>query len=70
MATIEQDFHIPINHFVEANFPGFSNVVRALHGVYLDFPDRVKDDNSGLHIKEDRLPARHRWASPGTRAKP
>ncbi len=50
VATIEQDFHIPINHYVEANFPGFSNVVKALHGVYLDFPDRVKDVNSGLHV--------------------
>ncbi len=37
---------------MEANFPGFSGVVNALHGVYLDFPDPVKDDNSGLHIKK------------------
>lgn len=52
VSAIEQDFHIPINHYVEANFPGFSNVVSALHGVYLDFPDRVKDNNSGLHIRK------------------
>lgn len=49
--TIEMDFHIPINHYVEATFPDLSNVVDALHGVYLDFPDRLKDKNSRLSIK-------------------
>jgi LCP family protein required for cell wall assembly len=49
--TIEQDFHIPINHFVEANFPGFTAMVSALGGIHLNFPERVKDNETGLNIK-------------------
>jgi LCP family protein required for cell wall assembly len=49
--TIEQDFHIPINHFVEANFPGFTAMVNALGGIHLNFPERVKDNETGLNIK-------------------
>jgi LCP family protein required for cell wall assembly len=48
--TVEQDFHIPINHYVAVNFCGFTNAVQALGGVYLDFPDRVKDIETGLRI--------------------
>jgi LCP family protein required for cell wall assembly len=50
VATIEQDFHIPINHFAYANFNGFTNAMEALGGVYLDFPDPIKDDVVGLNV--------------------
>jgi LCP family protein required for cell wall assembly len=48
--VIEQDYGIPINHFVELNFDSFQNVVNALGGVDLDFPYPVYDDYSSLHI--------------------
>ena len=48
--TIEQDFHIPINHYAYANFLGFTNAVQDLGGVWMDFPDKLKDTMSGLNI--------------------
>lgn len=50
VAVIEQDFGIPINHFVELNFDSFQNVVNALGGIDMYFPTRVKDDSSALKI--------------------
>lgn len=49
--TIEQDFHIPINHFAYVNFEGFANAVNIVGGVYLNFPDRLLDHETGLNIK-------------------
>jgi LCP family protein required for cell wall assembly len=49
--TITHDFGIPIDHVIQANFPGLTNVVNALGGVYLNFPDQVLDVETGLHIK-------------------
>lgn len=48
--TIQKDFGIPINHYVEVNFQGFSGIVDALGGIYLDFSTPVKDKMSGLDI--------------------
>ena len=48
--TIEDDFHLPINHVVVANFCGFTDVVNALGGIYLDFPDRARDFETGLRV--------------------
>jgi LCP family protein required for cell wall assembly len=48
--VIEQDFGIPINHYVELNFDTFQNIVNTLGGVKVYFPDRVYDDQSGLNI--------------------
>jgi LCP family protein required for cell wall assembly len=50
VATIEQDFHIPINHYAYANFLGFSNAVSALGGVWMNFHYRVRDFETGLRI--------------------
>lgn len=50
VAAIEEDFGIPINHFVELNFASFENVVNALGGIHIDFPYRVVDASSGLFI--------------------
>ena len=33
--TILQDFHIPINYFVEVNFLGLQNMVNAIGGIHL-----------------------------------
>jgi LCP family protein required for cell wall assembly len=51
VAAIEQNFGIPINHFVELNFDSFQNIVNALGGIKMYFPYRVRDDSSGLHIR-------------------
>ena len=48
--TIQQDFGIPINHVVVANFPGFEGMVNALGGISLDFPYPVRDPDSGLNV--------------------
>ncbi len=51
VSAIEEDFAIPINHYVELNFDTFANVVNALGGVYLYFPIPVFDAESGLNIE-------------------
>lgn len=50
VAVIEQDFGVPINHFVELNFDSFQNVVNALGGLDMYFPVPVHDDYSSLNI--------------------
>ena len=46
--TIEQDFHIPINYYVDVNFIGLQNMVDAIGGIHLDFPYPIRDSESGL----------------------
>ena len=46
--TIEQDFHIPINYYVDVNFIGLQNMVDAIGGIHLDFPYPIRDAESGL----------------------
>ncbi len=48
--TIEDDYGIPINHFVSLNFDTFQAVVNSLGGVRMYFPDPVKDAYSGLNV--------------------
>jgi anionic cell wall polymer biosynthesis LytR-Cps2A-Psr (LCP) family protein len=48
--TIENDFGISINHYVELNFDSFQGVVSALGGINMYFPDPVYDGMSGLNI--------------------
>jgi LCP family protein required for cell wall assembly len=51
-AAITEDFGIPINHFIELNFDTFTNVVDALGGIKLYFPDRLYDaSNPPLSIR-------------------
>jgi LCP family protein required for cell wall assembly len=49
--TIKQSFGITINDYAEIGFPGFSGMVSALGGIYLNFPNPVRDAYSGLNIK-------------------
>ncbi|HXY43036.1 MAG TPA: LCP family protein, partial [Acidimicrobiales bacterium] len=51
VAVIEQDFGIPINHFVELNFDSFQNVVNAIGGIRMYFPFPETDDYSSLDIR-------------------
>ena len=49
--AIEEDFGIPIQHFVELNFDSFINVVNVLGGIKMYFPEPVFDAYSGLNIQ-------------------
>ncbi|MCU1362946.1 MAG: hypothetical protein JWM55_774 [Acidimicrobiaceae bacterium] len=49
--AIEEDFAIPINHYIELNFDTFANVVNALGGVKMYFPVPIFDQESGLNIE-------------------
>jgi len=51
IAAVEEDFGIPIQHFVELNFDSFINVVNALGGIKMYFPEPVFDAYSGLNIQ-------------------
>jgi LCP family protein required for cell wall assembly len=48
--AIEEDFGIPIQHLVELDFDTFANVVDALGGIKMYFPEPVYDSYSGLDI--------------------
>jgi polyisoprenyl-teichoic acid--peptidoglycan teichoic acid transferase len=48
--TIEQDLHIPINHYVEVNFDTFRDITNAVGGVKFYFPTPAKDAYSLLNI--------------------
>jgi LCP family protein required for cell wall assembly len=50
VAAIQEDFGIPIQHYVELNFDTFANVVNALGGISMYFPEPVYDAYSGLNI--------------------
>ncbi len=50
VAAVEEDFGIPIQHFVELNFDSFGNVVNALGGISMYFPEPLYDAYSNLDI--------------------
>jgi LCP family protein required for cell wall assembly len=55
--TIEQNFGIPVNHYLLVDFNGFKSIVDALDGIRIDFPFPSRDMNnqgqnmSGLDIR-------------------
>jgi LCP family protein required for cell wall assembly len=53
--TIAQDFHIPVNYFVEVNFPGLQNMVNAIGGIHLYFKDPVRDRENGQNMTGLRI---------------
>jgi LCP family protein required for cell wall assembly len=50
--TIQQNFGIPINHYVQVDFAGFKNLVSAIDGVPVYFPWPARDENTGLYVEE------------------
>ncbi|MGO8872424.1 MAG: LCP family protein [Acidimicrobiales bacterium] len=50
VAAVQEDFGIPIQHYVELNFDSFANVVQALGGISMYFPEPVYDAYSGLKV--------------------
>ncbi len=51
VAAVEEDFGIPISHFIELNFDTFANVVDAVNGIDMYFPRKIFDAYSGLNIE-------------------
>jgi LCP family protein required for cell wall assembly len=51
VAAIQDDFGIPIQHYVELNFDSFANVVNALGGINMYFPEPVFDAESDLDVQ-------------------
>ena len=51
VAAIQEDFAIPINHYVELNFDTFASVVDVLGGINMYFPMEIFDAYSGLNIR-------------------
>jgi polyisoprenyl-teichoic acid--peptidoglycan teichoic acid transferase len=50
--TIEGYLAIPINHYVQVDFAGFQDLVGAIGGVPVYFPEPARDRNSGLAVPE------------------
>ncbi|MGD0378348.1 MAG: LCP family protein [Acidimicrobiales bacterium] len=50
VSAIQDDFGIPIHHYVELNFDSFQGVVNALGGIKMYFPEPVFDAYSGLNV--------------------
>ena len=55
IATIKQDFNIPISHFLEVDFAGFRDIVNAIGSVPIYFPTPARDTNTGLDDHDARL---------------
>lgn len=48
--TINQDFHVPIDHYLEINLAGFESIVREVGGLPIYFSTPVRDKHSGLAV--------------------
>jgi LCP family protein required for cell wall assembly len=48
--TIQDYFGIPINHYVQVDFLGFRDLVDAIDGVPIYFPNPVRDEKTGLNV--------------------
>jgi LCP family protein required for cell wall assembly len=51
LQTIEQDFGIQINHYIEVGFTGFRDIVNAIGRIRLWFPTPVHDPYTGLDVE-------------------
>ena len=50
--AVQEDFGIPINHYVELEFNGFANTVDALGGISMYFPEPLWDAYSQLWVPQ------------------
>jgi polyisoprenyl-teichoic acid--peptidoglycan teichoic acid transferase len=48
--TIENDFDVPISHYLEIDFEGLRNVVNTLGSIPIYFPAPARDTKSGLAV--------------------
>ena len=68
--TIQDNFDIPIHHYVEIDFVGFEKLVDAVGGVPMWFDAPVRDRHTGLDDPRGRVPGAQRRAGPQVRALP
>jgi LCP family protein required for cell wall assembly len=50
IATLKQNFDIPISHFLQVDFAGFRDIVDAIGSVPIWFPTPARDAYTGLNI--------------------
>jgi LCP family protein required for cell wall assembly len=50
--TIEQNFNVPIGHYLEVDFAGFHKIVDAIGSVPIYFPAPARDVKSGLLVDD------------------
>ncbi|VAW09691.1 hypothetical protein MNBD_ACTINO02-2325, partial [hydrothermal vent metagenome] len=50
--TIQENFGISINNYIEINFGGFGKVVDSLGGIEITFDNPARDAKSGLRVEE------------------
>ena len=50
ISTIQNDFGIPIHHYVEVNFEGFKSLVDAMGGVSMSFDVPSRDTTTGFEV--------------------
>ena len=55
--TIEQDFDVPISHYLEVDFAGFRNIVNAIGSVPIYFPTPARDTQQRSRDQHGRLPS-------------
>ena len=48
--TIENDFDVPISHYLEVDFSGFRDIVNTLGSIPIYFPAPARDHMTGLNI--------------------
>ena len=48
--TVTEAFDLPVHHFVEVDFAGFSSLVDQLGGVEMEFPYPARDEKSHLDV--------------------
>ena len=46
--TLQADFNVPINHYLEVNFKSFEDIVNAIGSVPVWIPNQMRDQYSGL----------------------
>jgi LCP family protein required for cell wall assembly len=50
IGTIQQTFGVPVHHYIQVDFLGFKELVRAIDGVPFFFTTPVRDSSTGLFV--------------------
>jgi LCP family protein required for cell wall assembly len=50
--VLEQNFHIPVHHYIQLDFAGFRGMVDAIGGVRMYVPSPVRDRKTGLNVPQ------------------
>lgn len=48
--TVQQNFNVPVNHYIEVNLLAFQKLVEAVGGVPIFINKPIRDTNSGLYL--------------------